>query len=196
MLEITYILECKTILCVLTLKKIAAPKDNFKEFSIIKPVRAAWNSILLIMIPISQFLFLQIKFCRKQYQLHRSRALIQWTSKDVSCWMNSLVSRWRLFWRTFVLLWGYWYPCFELLVTFHLGFKVRVGSLIRIWQRCMWCMFIEIHLWCDTCWPLDGQHGGQSLPHMCILEEVGYYQLPDENFGDLVQVSQNFIHKN
>ena len=19
------------------------------------------------------------------------------------------------------------------------------------------------HLWCDTCWPLDGQHGGQLL---------------------------------
>ena len=77
MLKITYILECKTILCVLTLKKIAAPKDNFKEFSIIKPVRAAWSPILLIMIPISQFLFLQIKFCRKQYRLHRSRTLIQ-----------------------------------------------------------------------------------------------------------------------
>ena len=23
--------------------------------------------------------------------------------------------------------------------------------------------FLEIHLWCDTCLPLDGQHGGQSL---------------------------------
>ena len=53
MLEITYIHECMTILCVLTLKKIAAPKDNFKEFSIIKPVPAAKIPILLIMIPIS-----------------------------------------------------------------------------------------------------------------------------------------------
>ena len=24
-------------------------------------------------------------------------------------------------------------------------------------------MFPEIHLWCDTCWPLGGQHGSQAV---------------------------------
>ena len=32
-----------------------------------------------------------------------------------------------------------------------LGFKARVGSLICTWWRCMWYMFLEIHLWCHTC---------------------------------------------
>ena len=36
------------------------------------------------------------------------------------------------FWRTHVLLGGHWYPCFGFLVTSPLGFKARVGFLIRI----------------------------------------------------------------
>ena len=36
-----------------------------------------------------------------------------------------------LFWRTQVLLYGHWYPCFGLLVMSPLGFKARVGSLIQ-----------------------------------------------------------------
>ena len=31
-------------------------------------------------------------------------------------------------------MWGHSYPCFGLLVMSPLGFKVRVGSLIRIWR--------------------------------------------------------------
>ena len=58
-------------------------------------------------------------------------------------------------------LWGHWYHCFGLLVTYPLGFKARVGSLIPTWQRHMCCIFPEIQLWCDTCWPLCGQHGNQ-----------------------------------
>ena len=34
------------------------------------------------------------------------------------------------FWRTHVLFWGHWYPCFEFLVTSPLGFKARVGSAL------------------------------------------------------------------
>ena len=41
------------------------------------------------------------------------------------------------------------------------GFQSQSGSLILTWWRYMWCMFSQIHLWCDTCWPLGGQHGGQ-----------------------------------
>ena len=38
----------------------------------------------------------------------------------------------KYFWRTIVLFWGHWYPCFGFLVTSPLGFKARVGCLIRI----------------------------------------------------------------
>ena len=33
--------------------------------------------------------------------------------------------------------------------------KARVGSLIRTWQRRTCYIIREIHLWCDTCWPLE-----------------------------------------
>ena len=55
-------------------------------------------------------------------------------------------------------LWGYWYPCFGLLVMSPLGFKATVGSLICTWWKCMCNRFHEIHFWCDTCQPLGGQH--------------------------------------
>ena len=55
-----------------------------------------------------------------------------------------------------LFLWAHWYPCFGLLVMSPLGFKVRVGSLIRAWERsviisrcCCCCIyknvFITIH---------------------------------------------------
>ena len=49
--------------------------------------------------------------------------------------------------------------------------KARVGSLICTWQRNMWCTFLEIHLWCDTCYPLDGQHGCQLLFPTCMFQQ-------------------------
>ena len=55
--------------------------------------------------------------------------------------------------------WGDWYPCFGLLVKSPLDFKVRVGSVVCTWQRHTSYSFPEIHLWCDTCWPLGRQHG-------------------------------------
>ena len=36
----------------------------------------------------------------------------------------------KSFWRTHVLFWGHWYPCFGFLVTSPLGFKARVGSAL------------------------------------------------------------------
>ena len=38
----------------------------------------------------------------------------------------------KSFWRTCVLFWGHWYPCFGFLVTSPSGFKARVGCLICI----------------------------------------------------------------
>ena len=61
------------------------------------------------------------------------------------------------------VVWGHWYPCFGLLVTSPLGFIARVGSLTRAWQRYVCYTFPEIHLWCDTCWPLSSQHGSWAI---------------------------------
>ena len=36
----------------------------------------------------------------------------------------------KSFWRTHVLFWGHWYPCYGFLVTSPLGFKARVGSAL------------------------------------------------------------------
>ena len=55
-------------------------------------------------------------------------------------------------------MWGHWYSCFVLLVTSSISFKTRVGRLIHTWWIHMCYLFPEIHLWCDTCWPLAGQH--------------------------------------
>ena len=85
---------------------------------------------------------------------------------------TGLVSCLKIFWWTHVLLLGHQYPCFGLLVTPLLGFKTRAGSLTCTWQRHMWCMFPDIHLWCDTFQPLDSQHGGHLLsPHACFSRD-------------------------
>ena len=65
-------------------------------------------------------------------------------------------------------LWGHCYPCFGLLV------MSPVGSLIRTLQRHICYTFPEIYLWCDTCQPLDGQHGCQAdLFHIPVKALVG-----------------------
>ena len=48
--------------------------------------------------------------------------------------------------------------------------KPGVGSLI-LWQRCIWCAFPEIHLWCNTCWSLDDQHGSQLLFPISVFQQ-------------------------
>ena len=57
------------------------------------------------------------------------------------------------------ILWGHWYLCFGLLVISPLGFKARVGSLIRTLWRHTFDNFPEIHLWCYTCQSLGSRHG-------------------------------------
>ena len=63
-----------------------------------------------------------------------SRQQVQFFLEDISTFVGPLI------------------PCFGLLVTSPLGFKARVGSLIRTWWRHTCYMFPKIHLWCDTCW--------------------------------------------
>ena len=53
-----------------------------------------------------------------------------WSQKVQFLWNNK---NWKLFF--IIILWGHWYPCFGLLVTSPLGFKSRVGSLIRTWHK-------------------------------------------------------------
>ena len=62
----------------------------------------------------------------------------------------------KSFWRTHVLFWGHWYPCFGFLVTSPLGFKARVSSaLFAIFAEAN-VMYISqdsplvLHL--PTCW--------------------------------------------
>ena len=59
-----------------------------------------------------------------------------------------------------VLFVGPLIPLFSIMSS--LGFKTRVGSFICTWWRHTCYMFLEIHLWCDTCQPLRGQYGSQA----------------------------------
>ena len=75
----------------------------------------------------------------------------------------------KTFWRTHVLFWGRWYPCFGFLVTSPMGFKARVGSaLFAIFAEAN-VMYIPqdsplvLHL--TTSW--QPAHS-QSLPHMHV----------------------------
>ena len=98
--------------------------------------------------------------------------LINWSKALFTC--NKVQPNMSsLFCWTHVHFWGHWYPCFGLLVMSPLGFKARVGSLIRTWQRCTWYTFLETHLWCNTYQPLSDQHGSWSLSHMHVSAEVG-----------------------
>ena len=61
----------------------------------------------------------------------------------------------------------------NLLVTYGLGFKVRVDPSLVCFVTCaQWSP--EIHLWCDTCEPLDGQHCSQAFfIHLLFQAFVG-----------------------
>ena len=76
----------------------------------------------------------------------------------------------KSFWRTHVLFWGHWYPCFGFLVTSALGFKARVGSaLFAIFAEAN-VMYIPqdsplvLHL-LTSWWPARSR----SLPHSLLL---------------------------
>ena len=44
-------------------------------------------------------------------------------------------------------------------------------AVLFTWQRCMWCAFAEIHLWYNTCWSLDDQHGSQLLFPISVFQQ-------------------------
>ena len=43
-----------------------------------------------------------------------------------------------------------------------MGFKATVEPLFLSFLTCAQSI-LHIHLWCDTCYPLDGQHGGRAF---------------------------------
>ena len=81
-------------------------------------------------------------------------------------WPKSFFFFFKMFWRTIVLLWGHWHPCFGFLVTSSLGFKARVGSALFALSGGVHYMLPDIHFWCYTCQPLGGWQRRRSLPHM------------------------------
>ena len=75
----------------------------------------------------------------------------------------------KSFWRTHVLFWGHWYPCFGFLVTSPLVFKARVGSALFAISAEANVMYIPqdsplvLHL--PTSWR---PARSRSLPHMHV----------------------------
>ena len=70
----------------------------------------------------------------------------------------------KVFWRTHVLFWGHWYPCFGFLVTSPLGFKARVGSAL-------FAIFAEANVMYipqDSPLVLHLPTSCRSLPHMHV----------------------------
>ena len=88
------------------------------------------------------------------------RSRRSWTVDRVWDSIRSSLYRYKLLFQFLgghkSVLWDYWYPCFELLVTSALDFKATVDpSLVCLVACVQWLS--QIHLWCDTCWPLDNQ---------------------------------------
>ena len=82
-------------------------------------------------------------------------------------------------------IWGQWCPCFKLLVMSAIGFKARVDPSLTGFLSWMQ-RILQIHLWCDTCWPLDGQHGSGTFldPLTCVhVYHKRFYFFPVVDLG-------------
>ena len=72
-----------------------------------------------------------------------------------------------------------------------LSFKARVDPLLVCFAACVhWIP--EIHLWCDTCWPLDGQHDSWSYSPTCYICSRG--RMPGFNLETSRTVSGHAVH--
>ena len=93
---------------------------------------------------------------------------------------------WKKFWGHRSFLWIHW--CLNFWWHLPLGSNLGWIPSLPCFIACVkWIP--QIHLWCDTCWPLGGQHGGQSfsvhvlgsttvciLFGICVLGYVGTYK--------------------
>ena len=109
--------------------------------------------------------------------LWEDRKYFRWTSNTgtiyVCTWTNRKTVVFFVLFFLFLLdtcpFLGPLIPLFRTSGNIPLGFKTRMGSLIRTWQRHMWYMFPEIQLWCDTFASVNGQHSSWSLsPYVCF----------------------------
>ena len=80
---------------------------------------------------------------------------------------TQMVFRTSLFGGYQSFLWGHWYSHFGLL---HWFSKPGWISLLACFITCMQ-QNPQIHLWCDTCWPLDGQHGSWAIPIYVLVNK-------------------------
>ena len=77
-----------------------------------------------------------------------------------TCWTINRTLHWIKNIRKFLedtITWSHWYPCFVL------GFKARVDdpSLACFIACAQWNP--QIHLWCNTCWPLGSQDASRAI---------------------------------
>ena len=100
------------------------------------------------------------------WQLHEGGGNLESVPESVSCNLNQPLGHF-FFKKKFLggqSLWGHSHPSCGLLVTSALGFKTSVNpSLLCVVVCLQWNP--QIHLWCDTCWPTDSQHGSVSWLH-------------------------------
>ena len=84
---------------------------------------------------------------------------------------------------------GNWYPCFGLLLIPVLGFKAKACML-----PCL--CYLQIHLWCDTCWLYGGQHSNWAfLIHMSrpLILWVKPWLTPEDSEGSMIQWGGAFM---
>ena len=68
----------------------------------------------------------------------------------------------KFFGRHKYFWWGHWYPCFGFLVMSNLSLKAKVSPTLAWFVTCIqWIP--QVHLWCNTCWPLGSQHHSTGL---------------------------------
>ena len=120
------------------------------------------NKLEIVKSPVSFEENLRLSECFR-LKLRRLISLSSWVSNLSNTKSQYCKLFFKIFWRTGVRYMGQWYPFFGLLVMSPLGFKATVGSLICTWQWCTCYTLSEIHLWCDTCRPLGGQHTCEAL---------------------------------
>ena len=107
--------------------------------------------------------------------------------------VHIFISVWALFKKKIVghksFFWSHWCPCFRFLVMSALGFKARMDPLLVCFLTCaQWIP--QIHLWCDTCWPLDSQYGSQSRS----LHACSRCRIPRFDWETAHTISRHTIH--
>ena len=169
----------QTVSCVNIISILMQPNHEMKSLllphHVNTPIRFFVNCQCCIVI------FLQFRSLFAPFDVSKCRIRYQWVLEDKISRLQTFFL--KIFGGYESFLWGHWYPCFGLLVISPLGFKARVGNLIRAWWRRMHYTFPEIHLWCDTCWPLGSQHGNRAISST-YLQGIGGTQTQELTVWD------------